>query len=127
MNKITQKQIFDEFPKLFRQKDLPITETCMAWGIECGTGWLKLVRDTCTKLQAQIDAKILPQVEFTQVKEKFGTLRIYCNIYDEKVEAIVSKAENFSSKICEKCGTTENVTQNENGWISTLCDKCRKE
>lgn len=127
MNNITQNQIIDKFPKLFKQTKLPMTETAMCFGLECGNGWAELINDTCTKLQTQIDAKIIPQIEFTQVKEKYGTLRIYFTPYDEKVNTIIDKAEKYTSKICEICGTTENVSMNSNGWISTLCDKCRKK
>tara|TARA_R110002153_G_scaffold46642_2_gene131713 strand:- start:1695 stop:1805 length:111 start_codon:yes stop_codon:yes gene_type:complete len=31
---ITQKEIFEKYPKIFRDKDKPMTETCMCWGLE---------------------------------------------------------------------------------------------
>jgi hypothetical protein len=74
-----------------------------------------------------------------QVKEKFGSLRFYYQInrLTEGTESLdrdfstiggmVWLAEHMSGKICEYCGTTENVTQDKGGWISTLCERCRKE
>jgi len=126
MKKELQDKLYLEFPKLFKQKGLSMRETCMCWGIETGDGWFQLIKDTCTKLQFQIDNKIIPQIEFTQVKEKFGGLRIYFTPYNEKAQKILDKAENYSFKICEICGSTEGVTQNKRGWILTLCSECRK-
>lgn len=125
MKKELQDKLYKGFPKLFEQKDLPMSKTCMCWGIETGDGWFQLIKDTCTKLQCQIDGKIIPQIQFSQVKEKFGGLRIYFTPYNKKVEEIVSKAEDFSYTICEKCGSTDKVTQTKR-WITTLCKKCNR-
>jgi len=64
-----------------------------------------------------------PQVEFIQVKEKFGTLRMYVTPYIKEVEDIIWMSECFSSKICEHCGSMKDVTQTQ-GWITTICKEC---
>jgi hypothetical protein len=122
-----QKQLFDKYPKIFRQKDLAMQETCMCWGLEVGNGWFKLIDALCSCLQFDTDENNYPQVEATQVKEKFGSLRFYTNGENDKQRGMISFAQSLSSIICETCGTMEGVTQNEKGWISTQCDKCRKE
>ena len=58
---------------------------------------------------------------FTQIKEKFGTLRMYYEGGDETTSAIVSFAENMSETTCEVCGDVGQVYGG--GWISTLCRK----
>jgi hypothetical protein len=123
--KIEEERILKKYSKLFRQKDLPITETCMTWGLCVGFGWMKLLDLLCSQLQWDIDKNNQPQLEFTQVKEKFGGLRAYNNGATEQQEGMISFAEFLSNYICEECGTMENVTQNEKGWILTLCDRCR--
>lgn len=66
-----------------------------------------------------------------QVKEKFGGLRFYwrapddweTNDFYERVTTLVNEAEKRSYKICEVCGTEENVKTRSYGWIVTQCDK----
>jgi hypothetical protein len=86
-----------------------------------GFGWRPLVE----KLVDDIIA-IEPEVDVTQVKEKFGGLRFYTGGASDEVYALIDNAEEESFKICENCGTRENVTT-KGGWLITLCDKCRKE
>jgi hypothetical protein len=58
---------------------------------------------------------------FDQIKEKFGTLRMYYSGGDETTSAIVTFAENMSAVTCEVCGDKGQVYGG--GWISTLCRK----
>lgn len=60
-----------------------------------------------------------------QVKEKFGSLRIYTNFSDEYVDGILDMVESISYKTCEHCGNAG--TPNDSGWIVTLCVDCRIE
>lgn len=62
----------------------------------------------------------LPTVQ--QIKEKFGTLRLYCDNVDERTEGIIEMAEAMSAKICEVCGS--NGERRKGGWIRTLCSNC---
>lgn len=74
--------------------------------------------------------------QVAQVKEKFGGLRFYVDYIDvndedvEKFEKLISWAESESFKMCEDCGSRENVsTKPIEGryWILTLCDLCREK
>jgi hypothetical protein len=38
MNKELEEQLYNKYPKLFKERSLPMTQTCMCWGIECGSG-----------------------------------------------------------------------------------------
>lgn len=130
--KISEEQILKKYPKIFRQKDLPMTETAMCWGLEIGEGWHWLVDNLCGCIQSYIDhnAKYDPkitQVEATQVKEKFGGLRFYTNGSCDRIDGMIWLAEYLSNYICENCGSTKDVTQNREGWIKSLCRECRKE
>ena len=72
-------------------------------------------------LQQQIeDAPI-----FVQIKEKFGTLRMYYDGGDEFVRGIVGFAEHYSCFCCEKCGNTGEMITN-GGWHQTLCNEHSK-
>ena len=62
-------------------------------------------------------------VVLTQVKEKFGTLRVYYEGGDDFMRTVVEAFESMSSVTCEMCGTREN-TYMTNGWISVRCEPC---
>jgi len=121
-----QRKLFKKYPKIFRQRKLSMKETCMCWGLEVGNGWYWLIDHLCYQLQWYIEHNKYPQIEATQVKEKFGTLRFYTNGGNDVQDGMITLAEYLSGFICEDCGSTNNVSQTE-GWIVTLCDKCMKE
>ena len=94
------------------------------------TEWLKdpeLPEETVEYFQQQIAKlkdRIIPQVEATQVKEKYGGLRFYIMWGNEKIDALISFAESMSECTCEECGRPG--TQDTDGWIKTLCEECRQ-
>lgn len=121
-----QEKLYSKYPKIFRQKDLPMNQTCMCWGIECGDGWYDILDTLCAWIQNRIDwqnrkEETVGQVEAVQVKEKFGGLRFYINGGDEEIYAAISMAEALSYRVCEICGSRGRQTKS--GWIETLCDK----
>ncbi len=141
-----QLNLYEKYPKIFRQKDLPMTETLMCWGIECGDGWYWLIDNLCHSIQGYCDSRIDSigfsghdlasdvleramsqfQVEAVQVKEKFGGLRFYISSGDDMVYGMIHLAEDMSYHICEECGASENVKQTR-GWIKSLCPKCMEK
>jgi hypothetical protein len=101
--------------------------TYSRYGIECGEGWKELYMPFIADITA-IGGKIL------QVKEKFGLLRIYFDLpptLDESIrqdyvrKGLTLEAE--SSKICESCGTREDVSTKGKHWVKTLCPSCRND
>ena len=129
------KQELDEylckvFPKIFAERNLPMQETCMCWGFSCGDGWFNIINQLCQNIQHHIDWKnkekeVVAQVVVSQVKEKYGTLRFYYSGGDDTIDGMVSMAESMSGVTCEECGNPG--TQNEGGWITTLCETHGKE
>jgi len=130
-----QNELYEKYPKLFENRHKPVTESCMAFGVECGDGWYVILSNLCQEI-AQHEKNISDQqkhfpeetgdywpVRFDQIKEKFGGLRVYYTGGDEFVRGLVSMADAISYSVCEACG--EKGKPNENGWISTLCDNCR--
>ena len=123
MKKELQEKLIKDFPTLFADRDKSPRETCMCYGCDCASGWEPIIREACEKLTALNE----PKLKFTQVKEKFGSLRLYTSLHNEEIGKIVRDAENKSCETCEECRTTDNVTTKGPGWILTLCEKCRKE
>lgn len=62
--------------------------------------------------------------ELFQVKEKFGSLRMYINESTDEMSARISKAEKDSQSICECCGKPGKLITK--GWMQTLCEGCEK-
>ena len=125
------KQELDEYlcktyPKLFVNRNAPMTETCMCWGFDCGDGWFNIINQLCNNIQHHLnwknkDSEVVPQVVVDQVKEKFGTLRFYYHGGDDYVRGLVSMAESMSGVTCEQCGKPG--TSYSGGWIRTLCEE----
>lgn len=93
---------------------------------DVGAGWHPLLIDLHAKL-----VDVAPTYFVAQLKEKFGTLRLYVGtpteVFDE-VNALISAAEQVSAVTCEFCGKPG--TQRQTGlfgWIKTMCDDCGHE
>lgn len=124
-NELDQK-LCNDYPKLFAQRHLPMTETAMCWGFECGDGWYNILSSLCSNIQSHIDWKNkspnkVKQVVVTQVKEKFGSLRFYYEGGDDYIRGLVSMAESMSAITCENCGNPGSIRGR--GWIYTACDQ----
>ncbi|MGD2071955.1 MAG: hypothetical protein PVG65_00490 [Candidatus Thorarchaeota archaeon] len=148
-----QQILFKKYPKIFRQKNLPMTETCMCWGIETPDSWYPILDCLCWKIQLICDKGIskyvkypfgnflsklfrnpklygrwvttpVKQVEATQVKEKFGTLRFYTTGSNNVIDSLIDMAEAMTSQVCAKCGSYKNVKATKVGWIVYLCEDC---
>jgi len=133
MNKELQDKLYSKYPDLFAQKDLPMTVTAMCWGIDTGDGWYDLIDKMCADITAYVAAKkaelgdIFPNIEFFQVKEKFGILRVYTNYHNEEVDQIVQGAATRSRTTCSNCGSPEAKNSHIAHWIHTYCTPCRNE
>ncbi len=118
------------YPKIFRDRNAAMTETCMCWGFECGDGWFNIIDRLCANIQHYIDWQnkknhekhpVVEQVVAVQIKEKFGTLRFYYDGGDDTIGGMIRMAESMSAVTCEECGSPGH--QRSGGWIRTLCDK----
>lgn len=136
MDRKLVNKLYKKYPKIFKQKDLPMSETCMCWGIDAGNGWYTLIDNLCSVIKNEMKneksrakfekQKPKPQIEAVQVKEKFGELRFYTNYRNCFVAGAISLATRLSVTICEFCGSTDSIVQTR-GWIHSLCSKCLEE
>jgi hypothetical protein len=87
------------------------------------SGWLPLVDALCADIGQCLPPSMLPHFHVSQIKEKFGGLRFYCDgAMTDEVEALIDDAEAKSLHICEVCGLPGH--QRSGGYIRTLCDSC---
>lgn len=126
MDKKLQDKLYQKYPKIFADKDRSIKESCMGWGIECNSGWYRILDILCGLLQWDTDENKYPQLVASQVKEKYGGLRFYTNGENNTQHGMIRFAEHLSEHTCEECGSMTDVLQTK-GWIVTLCPIHMKE
>lgn len=90
----------------------------MGRGIETDDGWYGVIKQMCEKL----DALGLIDLQFAQIKEKYGLLRVYLDFEDARADDIVNWAERASGVTCEACGEPGRLRKR--GWWKTRCNKC---
>ena len=123
MKKINREELQNKYKFL---KPTNIKEGLMLFGFEVENGWMKILEELFEKIQKELDCdKTIKYFKVTQVKEKFGGLRVYVSGSNDKIDKYIEVAEQKSYKTCESCGKSP-ATQNKNGWIVTLCKTCRK-
>lgn len=126
MNLELQKKLAEKYPSLFqdRKVDPAGMSSFDAFGIECGTGWYDLLDSvflTLVMYEKHNNKAKYENIKLLQIKEKFGTLRIYYSGGDDFVDGITALAENMSIKICEECGKKGKMYSD--GWITVRCTK----
>lgn len=125
MTQEKERELLSSYRSLFESDEIlsDPKQSCMCWGFECGDGWYNVIDKMLKRMKALKD----PELYLTQVKEKWGLLRVYTNFSTKKVEKIISKAEKESAHVCEQCGSKKYVsTHADFGWYRTLCPICRE-
>jgi ribosomal protein S14 len=98
------------------------------FGVECGKGWHGLIQPIFDYVKEyNRDKDVGERIVIRQIKEKYGSLRIYTNFVTDELDEIIEKAEAESTRVCELCGTREHVGTKHDGWIMTLCRNCVQE
>ena len=92
--------------------------TCIEYEIR----HVKTNRDWRIKNNQLADLPEVPQVEFYDIKEKFGTMRVHCSGTNARISGIISMAEAISCYTCEDCGNSGKPRGSS--WIRTLCNEC---
>lgn len=67
-----------------------------------------------------VEPDYLPMV--TQVKEKYGGLRLYLTVSTKEMDELISKAEEDSLHICEECGAEGKLMAAYGRFLTTCCE-----
>lgn len=123
--------------------------------IDVDAGWFNIIRQLCASISAPLDnskhrlraANQYPrddngvyllqcQVAYevakqelpviVQIKEKFGTLRIYVDNSSDRVDTLIGFAEAMSSCTCEVCGKPGKIDHGS-GWLKVHCNEHQYE
>lgn len=139
MTKEENKKLCEKYPFLtwygnplyigYTEEDGP--DYSYTWEDELPEGWRKAF---CPQMWDELKEILerhnyLDKFRFTQIKEKYGTLRLYNNgapeeAYNE-IEDWEDKYDRLSEKTCINCGKPAKYTSL--GWISPWCEDCAKE
>jgi len=120
-----EKQLFEKYPEIFADANKSPQESCMAFGLEVGSGWYNLIDILCEALTYTFTTSIevdeedgkrlgiepsrwnreekdryffkveAPQVVASQVKEKFGTLRFYYHLKFDDANVSLSATKKY--------------------------------
>ena len=93
---------------------------------ECGKGWWPMIEKAASAIDSVNAAHPDFPVEVSQIKQKFGGLRIYNYNAPEDIRQLIDEAIEAARHTCERCGSTEGVTTNLEGYRLTLCPDCRQ-
>ena len=130
MTEKLEDKLFERF--YFYRPDLPETESLMCYGFECGDGWFQLL----WKMSEEIEKALTPDeidkhakelllannnFNISQVKCKFGELRVYSDYSFTEVDRIIDKYTDLALFSCEKCGEEGEYRQDKR---TVLCEKC---
>jgi len=161
-----EHKLIERYPDLFKGRHKSVQESLMCFGCEFSDGWYKIFDDLCdyltrcskneklVKLKSELVTKEnhgymyvkCPGISFTQVKEKYGTMRVYWmgdgidnwdefkekidpsvdtddmfSDYYDRVENAIDYVSFLSGKTCEECGEPGKVYTN--GWYVARCKK----
>lgn len=121
-----------DFPELFTDYGGDIRETLMGFGCECGDGWSEIIREMCEQLEPLVKQWVKDnpheldlKPRFSQIKEKYGTLRVYMTTSTDDMYVITELAEYKSETTCETCGRKGKLRGD--GWMYTACYYCAKD
>lgn len=90
---------------------------------ELPEGWIPLFIQMCEDIREPlIKAKYLKKFRFSQIKEKYNTMRCYNFGAPDEVQEIISNYEHISQFVCQKCGRPADIETT--GWITSYCNEC---
>ena len=138
MNQELQQKLFETYPNYFGTN----------FYIECEDGWYDILDTMLYTIKIHENQmnqikELYPdgkteyiQLYFLQIKEKFGTLRIYATGGDFYTRGVVDMAERMGSKICEFSGNKGKIRHKRidpetgevvSAWVKCMSDDTAKQ
>lgn len=54
MRKELDELLCKNYPRIFRGRHRPVTETAMCWGFDCGDGWYRIIDTLCSDIERYV-------------------------------------------------------------------------
>jgi hypothetical protein len=148
-------ELKENYPLLFYKEEGEAMQPINLFGLETNAGWDHIIKAMCRQMytryritkrncdywlkkatdegnteEIQKCKELLEKEEqevpkICQIKEKFGTLRVYVDNLTPYVDGIIDMAESMSEITCEECGNLGKTYTI--GWHKTLCYEHAKE
>lgn len=99
------KQLLEQFHSLFNEESR----------IETPGGWATVVTEMLTALQQE--QANTPAIRISQVKQKWGDLRVYGDNLSECAAQIIRDARRKAEAICDACGSQGTPTSDSRGRV----------
>jgi hypothetical protein len=116
--KITQEQLVEKFPLIFKKLKY----------LQCDDGWIPLLYEACSIIEYYLANSVPEEIRHgiyaVQIKEKFGTARIYFNETTPFIDGVIAMTEHLTAHTCERCSMPGHRCPGT--WIKTFCDDCFK-
>jgi hypothetical protein len=93
----------------------------VGWKIAFGERWAQEVQDAINKMPVDVQK----EAYIMDIKEKWGRLCVYLNVRSDDLQEVLTKYEQLSEHICEKCGKWKPAQIH--GWMSFLCNDCTRK
>jgi len=98
-----ENKLYERFPDLYRERTAPLESSSMAWGVQCGNGWYKIIHDLSDKI-----TKIAPEGEYSPAISQIsrhddGTLYVDVRNVSPPIADLVAAAREASRLTCEYC------------------------
>ena len=122
MNEQLENYLKDNYPEIIPEN----------FYFECGDGWFLILNAAfreMMKIKSRKRFENAPYPQVAQIKEKFGSLRFYCDPLDggeeyyDQIYAVVNMAETLSFRTCESCGRPA-LPRELKGWSKCFCRWC---
>jgi hypothetical protein len=83
-------------------------------------GWKVLIQDMLREIDTHYTGNEFPVL--TEIKDKFGSLRVYGDNISDETQEIIDKYECLSTKTCMTCGA-EGELRVKDQWLYVSCDR----
>lgn len=118
----------ERLSRLQRRYPRVFTSSNLEWGLEHMSGWDELIDAMSMRIDAILSDNTKGEIVLLQVKEKFGTLRVYYRLKQLEGNAIaeiaeaIKEAQEASTHFCEICGRPGTLLPNNQ--MKTRCNTC---
>jgi hypothetical protein len=94
---------------------------------DCGDGWEPIIRELSqkiTKILQKMPEEDLELRKVLQIKEKYGSLRVYVSITNDEIEDTIRDSCQKSIETCEICGRPGKM-KTKGSFMFVRCEDCQ--
>jgi hypothetical protein len=123
---MSTSKIISLYPNIFGKPPFNPKESLMCFGFEVSEHWIPVIEEMLFILNKYLEDNNIKDFKILQIKEKFGSLSIYHNKYENiEITNIINQAIKKCYNICEECGAP-GERKRRDGWIKVLCKNCEE-